>query len=218
MVIVLYAFRYKKISRNVQLLLHRLLHKYRNIKRLVYCQYGQCSLYSLYEGPTLETLDYSYYPYRQYTDLFIFRFVSLLCLALSTMLLLNCSVIAARPWGNHVKNSDHGSSINASPRPPPPPSPPTHPASTSCLQALHGVKNDDDVVTKTPTFCISSEDGPRPNRAKATQTLNNFKKSIHIDFFQYQQPFFSCHFINAKPMHEQRMYDPPALHIPQRKV
>ena len=31
------------------------------------------------EGPTLETLDYTI-PYRQYTNLFIFRFVSLLCL------------------------------------------------------------------------------------------------------------------------------------------
>ena len=31
------------------------------------------------EGPTLKTLDYEY-PYWQYTNLFIFQFVSLLCL------------------------------------------------------------------------------------------------------------------------------------------
>ena len=41
------------------------------------------------EGPTLKTLDYIYYPYSQYTNLFIFRFVSLLYLR-STLRLFYC--------------------------------------------------------------------------------------------------------------------------------
>ena len=40
------------------------------------------------EGPMLETLDY-HYPYWQYTDIFIFPFVSLLCLR-STLRLFRC--------------------------------------------------------------------------------------------------------------------------------
>ena len=45
------------------------------------------------EGPMLETLDYIYYPYWQYIDLFIFRFVSLLCLR-STLRLLSLAIRA----------------------------------------------------------------------------------------------------------------------------
>ena len=42
------------------------------------------------EGPMLETLDHSiYYPYWQYADLFIFRFVSLLCLRSALRLCLH---------------------------------------------------------------------------------------------------------------------------------
>ena len=43
------------------------------------------------EGPILEMLDYIYYPYWQYTDLFIFRFVSLLCLHSTLRLYKQCA-------------------------------------------------------------------------------------------------------------------------------
>ena len=67
----------------------------RNIKWLVYCQYGQYSLTfralalrQRDEGPMLETLDFAIRIGRwQYTDLFIFRFVSLLCLRSTPCLL-----------------------------------------------------------------------------------------------------------------------------------
>ena len=78
--------------------------QYSSIKWSVYCQYGQYSLtfralalrqretgenrFSLTKGQCSKRQ--TYYPYWQYTDHFIFRFVSLLCLR-STLRLLQYS-------------------------------------------------------------------------------------------------------------------------------
>ena len=90
----------------------------RNIKRSVYCQYGQYSLtfraLALRQRETENKWANArnvrpYYPYWQYTDLFIFRFVSLLCLRSTLRLFQNreivCNTIVSMPTSCKTHNN-----------------------------------------------------------------------------------------------------------------